>query len=200
MSYPYRVRVSKAVERTVSSRDEVKRKLKVDPILSDEEMQDIAREALLKRGFEEGDDGRLRRVGDDGIQEEVDLETMEVTISLEQSEEIVKEKTLEVLGDSHTREGMAAAEEKTRSEAEARLEKTLAITDDEIKEKEEQLSREIAEKLEAGDEARRRELMEVVAEVQAESLKKKAASLGNVMSVEESTNGGEFELTIKISE
>ena len=32
MSYPYRVRVSKAVERTVSSRDEVKRKLKVDPI------------------------------------------------------------------------------------------------------------------------------------------------------------------------
>lgn len=202
MSYPYRVRVSKTVEENVNAKDKVTNTLKIDNILDDEEMKELLKAALEKRGFKEGDDGQWVREKEDGERQVVDLETMQVTTSVEKEDSITKEKTLEVVGDAYAAAEREVQREQRKREAEERLDRTLKITDDEISDKQQELIKVIGEQLQEGAEARNRELLEVVAEVQAEALKKKAATLGTVMSVDErtSSDGTDFELTIKITE
>jgi hypothetical protein len=202
VSYPYRVRVSKTVEADVCADDKVTNKLNIDPILNEQQMRELLQEALAKRGYTEDEDGKWSKDTDCGEHREADLNTMEVTSSVAAEEKITKEKTLEVVGDAYARVDRETQKEKHRQEAQARLDKTLKITEDEKNKKRQELIKQIGEKLQANAQQRREELLGVVAEVQAEALKEKAKSLGTVMSIDETTSedGSEYELRIKIAE
>ena len=63
-----------------------------------------------------------------------------------------------------------------------------------------ELRKEIAERLLAGEEERDRAINDLLLEVYAEALKRKAASLGNVTEVRENRRGDDYELIIRIAE
>lgn len=190
------------METDVHADDKVTNKLNIDPILDERQMQELLKEALGKRGYTENEDGKWVKETETGEHQEVDLNSMEVTTRVTAKEKITKEKTLEVVGDAYARADRETQKEKHRQEAEARLEKTLKITDDEKEAKKEDLIRQIGEQLSKSADARREELLGIVAEVQGEALKEKAKGLGTIMSIDERTNedGSEYELRIKISE
>lgn len=202
MSYPYRIRVSKAVSADVDAKDKVTQKIRLQPILDEDAMRSLLKEALKKQGFEEDEDGKLVKERETGERQVVDLESLEIETSLGANEEITKEKTLEVVGDAYARDDRERMKEKHRKEAEERLDKTLKITDEEVDAKKQDLIAKIGDQLASSQEDRTRELHEAIQEVTAEALKEKARSMGTVMSVEEgrSADGSEYELTIKITE
>jgi uncharacterized protein HemY len=202
MSYPYRVRVSKTVEQSVDADDKVTNKLKLDDILSPNEMEKLLGEALAKRGYQEKEPGIWVKELPSGERREVDVKTRTAETTIKVADTIRKEKSVEVVGDAFNRNERDAQKERLTAEAESRLEKTLRITDDEVEQKRKDLLKKIGRQLEDSQNERTRELMEVVAEAQADAIKEKAKTLGNVVSLEErrSADGQEFELRIKISE
>ena len=204
MSYPYRVVVSKAVEEVVDAHDRIVTKVALTPILPEEAMRDVVRGVLKARGWTEveGEPDKLRKTGPEGEDQVYDLETHTVTTELEVKDTIKKEKTVEVLGDAYRKDDVEAEKERLKAKASADLEKRLAVTDEERAARRQKLEKEIAAKLDKGEDSRKRELNEALLDVYKEALKKKAGSLGNVTSVkEERRDGGrEYELTIKVAE
>jgi len=201
MSYPYRLRVSQSVERSVAAEDEVCDHLSLTAILPESEMRELMAAALEGRGFRrEGE--RMLRESEDGAVQELDLESMTIRTRMELEEEIKKEKSLEVIGDAWSEEEREAQRERHRRAAEARLAEQINISDQELELKRKELIQSIGERLASTDEERRRELNEAVSEVYSEALKKKARALGTVMGIEErrSADGNDFELRIKITE
>ena len=204
MSYPYRVVVTKAVEETVDAHDRVVTKVSLTPILPEAAMREVLRDVLKARGWTEvaGQPGKLEKKGPGGEDQVFDLETLTVTTELRAKETIKKEKTVEVMGDAWRKDDVEQEKEKLKAKAAADLERRLAVTEDERQGTKQDLEKQIAERLAAGETERKQELNEALLGVYAEALKKKAASLGNVTSVrEERREGGrEFELTIKVAE
>jgi len=156
----------------------------------------------VKRGWKKTADGKLERTAPDGTKQTFDLDELTVTTELSVEDKIRKEKTVEVVGDAVRREDIESEKDRLRARAGADLEKTLAVSDDEKATKKRELEKQVADKLIAGDEQRKKDLNEALLEVYAEALKKKAASLGSVTSVkEERRDGGrEYELVIKVAE
>ena len=202
MSYPYRVVVSKAVETIVNAKDKVTQKVTLTTILPEGDMKELLEAALVKRGWKKREDGKLERTAPDGTKQTFDLDELTVTTELSVEDKIRKEKTVEVVGDAIRREDIESEKDRLRARAGADLEKQLAVSDDEKTQKKRELEKQVADKLIAGDEQRKKDLNEALLEVYAEALKKKAASLGSVTSVkEERRDGGrEYELVIKVAE
>lgn len=200
MSYPYRVVVTKGVEEEVCASDRSERTVELPPILDKKTTQDLFEKALRDRGWT-GEGGKLSKRGDHGETMEVDLETGVVVTSIEDQETIKKELTLEGHGDAWTAP-TKADEEALRQRVEERIDKRLKISDAEREARRAELEDALARKLQEGEEARERELNEVLLEVYAESLKEKAKGMGTVTEIREesSPETGEYELVIRIEE
>lgn len=196
MSQTYVIKVSASVQEQVSAKDKRTKRLVLTEIVPCDEQRDVVRERLEARGFAEdpGDkDVLTRKKGQ--VVERVDLKdlTVEATVELEKSLE--RERTVVVRGDRD----MENPDER-RSREQRNLEKQLAITDEERAKAEQTLQREIAEVLDDTEEERNRELNDVVREVYAEGLKRKAGRLGTITEMREGQAGDDYELVIKITE
>ena len=193
MSQMYQVRLASSVTRTVNAGDSVSYPLRLTGILPEAELLELLRQALLRRGFavDEGDPERLEGEGSAGERIVVDLGAKTVTASLEEESELAAE--VNVAGRGYNRQQALAEARRDlaehRRQAAARLER-------EGKAAERQLTRRLAD----SDEERRRQLHEMLQEVYAEALKRKAGQLGDVMEVREgTTSDGQYELVIKVA-
>ena len=194
MSQMYQIRLASSVTRTVHIGDSVSYPLKLTGILPEEDLLDLLRQALRRRGFEadEGNPQQLIGRGDAGERIVVDLDAMTVTAGLDEEAEISTEVT--ALGDGDTRREALAdarqvlAEQRRQAETELKREGRKAQKD---------LTRRLAD----SEEQRQRQLHEVLQEVYAEALKRKAGQLGDVMEVREGTSpDGQYELVIKVAQ
>ena len=174
MSRGYRIEVPLQVARgTVTASDNLCIGLDVLPILADGDMRDIVRQTLKERGWTEGKDGSLEKNVGDGAVAVLDKDGKTVTVRLETQQDIQ--------GQGRTdQEAKAALESrKDAAERDAKAKATRALA--------------------RAEPAVRKELDDAVQRVYVEALKKKAAQMGAVESMQE-TRGqdGSLEITIKV--
>ena len=171
MSRAYRVEWV-TVGRNVSTRDEVTMDLALLGILPEGDMVQLLRDELARDGWTQQGDGSLAKsVGDAVVR--LDPAGKRVTLEL-------------------------AAERKVTSTATTKAQAEQGA-DAQAKGAEEQMKREIARKLASVEPDVRAALDAAVQRVYVEALKKKAAQMGRVESVQE-TRGedGQYEVTIKV--
>jgi hypothetical protein len=197
MSQSYVIRVSASVQEKVCAKDKRTKTIVLTGILPEDEQKEILKEKLVEQGWkeQEGSEGKVLVRKRGRVTETLDLETMEVEASVELERTLERNRTITVRGDRDLGD-----EEARREKEQDALERSIAITDEEREEAETNMQRAIAEELERTDEERDNELNEAVREVYAESLKRKAASLGTITEVSESQAGDDYELVIKITE
>ncbi len=196
VSQTYEITVSASVRVEVRAGDRQRKRLVLTEIVPQDEQREILRERALARGWEaDPSDAQVlvRKQGD--VEERLDLRELAVEAQVERQETVVRERTIVVRGDLD-REAPEARRKREREQ----LERQLAPTDGERAEAERILQREIAARLEETEEARDRELNELVREVYAEGLKRKAGQLGQVTEVREGQAGDDYELVIRITE
>lgn len=174
MSRGYRIAVPLQVARgTVTASDELCVDLDVLPILSDAEMRALVRDSLKEKGWKEQKDGTMTKVLGEGAVAVLDKDGKTVTVKLE--------TTTEVQGSGQTQEqaqqALAARSKEAEKEAKAKATTTLA----------------------KAEPALRGELDDAVQKVYVEALKKKAAQMGQVESLQEERGAdGSMEITIKV--
>jgi spore germination protein YaaH len=196
MSQTYVIKVSASVQEHVHAKDKRVKKIVLTEIVTREEQKELVRQRLVERGFQPDaaePEVLVRRKGD--VVERVDLRDMTVEATVEKGQTLERERTVVVRGDRDLED----QEERRRREQRA-LEQQLAITEDERAKAQAGLQREIAQTLDETEEERTAELNEVVREVYAEGLKRKARKLGQVTEVREGRAGEDYELVIKITE
>ena len=196
MSQSYVIKVSASVQEQVRAKDRRVKRLVLTEIVPRDEQKELVRRALEGRGWkaQEGEPDALTRTAD-GVTETVDLKEMTVESSVELDRTLERERTVVVRGDRDRDDPEAR-----RAREQQTLERQLAITEEERAKAQSALQREIATTLDDTEAARARELNEVVREVYAEGLKRKAARLGSITEVREGRAGEDYELVIKITE
>jgi hypothetical protein len=188
MSRAYRIRVSETLARTLRAEDSISTHLELLEVLPPEQMADLLRQELERRGFQ-ARDGELVRQEENGVTTSIDPATGTVTVRAKAARDVELEGKREGLayddlgpGEKNVRRGLQkqvqedlekqAEHEQTRlqSEATGRLEGHLADLQG--------------------------ELNQAVNRVTAEALKRKAAQLGQIKEMTEDPQSGS--LTIKI--
>lgn len=197
MSQTYVIKVSASVREEVSASDKRKKKLVLTEICDAQEQREILKERLQDHGWteKEGSDGKVWTKTDGEVTQTLDLDDMSVEAEVTLERTLERERTITVVGD-RDRGDPEARRKKEREE----LEERIAIKDEEKQQVEESLEEEIAETLDATEQERTGALNEIVREVYAESLKRKAQRLGSVTEVREGRDGQDYELVIKITE
>jgi hypothetical protein len=185
MSLSYRV--SLEVKEVISADDKTIHQLELRDILPQEEMRDLLKDALIERGFEQGEGESLTREAASGEVTNVDLESLEVTTSLERSSEVSGK--VDAWGDAETRSGAKnQAERSAQRQADAMVARGRSDAQSSV-----------SQKLAEGEEERLEEMNNVLQGVYAEALKRKARRMGDVIEQHEGTNeNGEYELVIKV--
>lgn len=188
MSRAYRITVRESVTREVRGSDEISTQLELLGILPPEATNQLLRESLKKRGFEEQDDGTLiRKEGDITIR--VDPCSGKVTVKAEAKEDVTVKGSKEAMGWDDAGPNSAAASGRAREQLIKDLEKKLAKEN-------ERLQAEATAALEKHLGDLQPEIGQIVNEVTRESLKQKAAQLGTITEIAEDAQSGS--MTIKI--
>jgi len=187
MSRAYRIRVQESLSRRIAAEDAVSTQLDLLEVLPPEQMADLLREELKRRGFADKG-GKLVRA-DDGLTASIDPKTGEVTIRAQDSE------NLDLAGQ---REGIAYDDIGPNSK---NVEKALGqqLRRDLEKQAEHEQSKlqgRATERLAAALGDLEKELSGVVNRVTADALKQKAAQLGQIKELTEDPQTGS--LTIKV--
>ena len=195
MSQMYHVELRESVSESFELSDSVKHTLNLTPIIELDEMLDLLEAILEEQGFErvEGATRSFSRENERGEQVTFDLEQREVIVSLNEREEI----SVEVIAKGRYDEDFVdrrEAERRTRAKIDAKSDQTRARLEQHAERRQEALTRRLSESVDA----QRREFNELLRGVYAESVKRKAAQLGEVMEINESTADGQYELVIKI--
>ena len=192
MSQLYRIRIRDSVSRVIQASDQVTYPVRLTEIQPLPEMLDLLRAVLRERGWCEREDGRFESEGPGGEELVFDLERVEVTASLNHESiedvEIETEELVDVDYPWQISEARKQLLEHERKGAEQHLDH-----------KEKRAQTRLTEALEAGEEARLEAINELLQPVYAESLKRKARQLGEVMELTEGTSDGRYELTIRVS-
>lgn len=184
MSRIYTIQVSEKIRRVVHLEDHVKTQIELLDVLPPEAMKELLAADLADAGFEI-EDNVARRVDEDGVVIEVDLDTAEVTVS------IARDAEVEASGQERGRSA-AAKDGQLQEQLKKRLNDRLeADVDAQTDQGQNEVTRELEKKL---DEVAA-ELDKVGNRVTAAALKRKAASMGEVESVEEEPNGS---VTIRV--
>lgn len=190
MSRCYRISLKETISRTVSASDEMTHRVELqEGILSPEDMNNVLRESLREEGWVEGEDGKFRLKSEDGEELVWDIEEKEVSAKIEEDRSFSKE--IAVTGSGHDNTS-------AKSSAKQQLEREKTRTDIDAEDVAKNLRKDITQKLKENEKNRRRQLNRVVGKTYNKALKKKAASLGTVVSVDEESNGGDHSLTIRV--
>lgn len=187
MSRAYRIRVEESLSRRLKAEDSVSSQLELLEILPPEQMADLLREELKRRGFAEKD-GQVVR-SDDGLTAAIDPKTGEVTIRVRASEDIAL---------AGQRDGLAYDDIGPNSKniqkcLEQQLKQDL---EKQAEHEQSKLQTKATERLSAALGDLESELCGVVNRVTAEALKQKAAQIGQIKEMTEDPETGS--LTIKI--
>ncbi|TET34121.1 MAG: hypothetical protein E3J72_15220 [Planctomycetota bacterium] len=198
MSYPYRVVISHSISESVTIEDESRNDVILTEYLPKERMKDILRDALERRGWTKVDDDHYAREGDRGETMVFDLEEGAVITSVNITETMEKEKTVTARGAGRSHARKAELRERVKQ----KLEKQLKFTEEERTEKKDEIQEKASQVLSETENSRKEELNDILMDVYAESLREKAKTLGQVVSIEEnrSDDGTVFEMQIKIEE
>lgn len=187
MSRVYTIKVAERVRRVVHLEDSVKTKLELLDVLPPEGMSGVLARELERRGFTI-EDGKAVRIEDDGIVIEVDLESAEVTVGLARETEIEKD---DISRGRSTAPRDKKLEKKLKDQLRDRLE-------DEVDREREEQQDELTKQLEQALADIQAELDQIGNRVTADALKEKAASMGEVTSVEEDEQTGSVTIKVKV--
>lgn len=193
MSQVYHVKLKESISETFSVSDHIKHKLCLTPILPEEEMLELLKQQLLDDGYQEVE-GALLKESARGELIRVNLESLEATVSLSLAREVKEEVTASARYENDRGPGREAAEIRAAEELAKKLNEHK-VNSERV---EQDLTQEVIETLNANREVQQAELNLVLQRVYAESLKRKASRLGDVIEVTESTVDGQYELVIKI--
>jgi|GEM_PF-660639 len=196
MSQCYRVSLKSSICRTVEGEDSVSYPIELTEILPPEEMASVLREALERDDWErleEGDDNKWRTTGPAGEELVIDLDEMEITATIHEESEVSAEVEVTGIG-----EGKGSAQQ----DAQHQLREQEQATGDAIEDAgRRDLREQIREKLEESEKDRARQVNRLLQEVYAESLKRKAGQLGEILDIQEGTGAsGDYELTIRVGQ
>lgn len=195
MSQCYRVSLKSTVSRVVKAEDSICYPIELTPILPPEEMNDLLKAQLKQGGWRAQDPGEtdFTAAGPAGETLTIHLETMELTANVSREKTITVEAIASAAADSR-RAANASAGAQLRSEEQALGEQIENAGKRE-------LQKEVTTRLAESEAARRRQINELLQKVYAESLKKKAGQLGEIMEIAETTSPeGNYELTIRIEQ
>ncbi len=191
MSRAYWVKLSTSVSDTIQADDCATHKIDLEAVVPAAEMGEIVGAALEGAGWERQDDGSFRKQVRD-VTLVWDLTASEVRAGVEASQSLTQ--------DVHA-QGRGYDEKQAQSDAQKRLELEAKRVQDALAGEQERLQQQLTQKLSDSEEARVREINEVLQRAYAEAVKRKARRMGNVTNVQESTSDdGEYQLTITISE
>lgn len=202
MSRPYRIVVRKVIEHEVSAGDTSTLRLDLDAAAPGADVERILAEVLERNGWREVSPGVYEKERGDGEAMSCDLAERRVTTTIQLDRKVSEEVRRELRGDTWNfaegREMTAAELAEVRRRATEQLEGRLSA--EQKQRAGDALQREATQRLTEGEADRRREINRVILEVMAESLKEKAASLGNVEQMDEEWRGADYELTIQVRE
>jgi hypothetical protein len=187
MSRAYRIRVSETLSRTLRAEDEIGTCLEVLEVLPPEQMAQLLREELERRGFQAEDDRLVRREG--GVTTAIDPATGTVTIRAEADRDIELEGRREGLAYDDLGPGEKSVRRALQKQAQEELEK-------QAEHEQSKLQAEATGRLEGHLADLQKELNQAVNRVTAEALKRKAAQFGQIKELTEDPQSGS--LTIKI--
>jgi hypothetical protein len=173
MSRAYRVEWV-VVGRNVSTRDEVKMSVSLLGILPEGEMVALLRSELEQAGWTALPDGEMQRDGGkDGVSVRLAADGKTVTLSLKEQREVQARGT----DKDSAKQNLESAGQSAEDQMKAQIGRKLAALEPDV----------------------RAELDTAVQRVYVGALKQKAASLGRVESVQETTGAdGAYEVTIKV--
>ena len=187
MSRAYRIRVQESLRRRIAADDAVTTQLELLEVLPPEQMAELLRQELERRGFENKDGQLIRREGD--LTTAIDPASGTVTVSSG------TEQDIELHGQ---REGLSyddfgPGEKGLRRNLEQQLKQDL---EKQAEHEQSKLQKEATDRLEGHLADLQKELNQAVNRVTAEALKRKAAQLGQIKEMTEDPQSGS--LTIKV--
>jgi hypothetical protein len=190
MSRAYRIRVRETLKSILRARDHVSTQMEVLEILPREQMADLLREELERRGFQRRGQNLVRQ--DRGITITVEPDTGTVTVQAETATEV----DLQANREGHTYEewgrmGRSQTEKVLREEALKDLQR-------QADRKTEQLQKEVTDRLEGRLRDLRVELDQVLNGVTAEALKRKAAQIGQIKELTEDRQNGTLTIVLEV--
>lgn len=194
MSRAYWVKVASSVSVSLSARDEVINVVDLDPVLDEGEMHVILEGALGASGWVKQPDGSYTKDLSGGQTSvwSADKKTITTSAGVEETHVIESEVSVtldtdhsEAVVEDRKARAVAAHEQRVRADAKTR---------------EADILQKAMKALEEGEPARTKEINEVLQKTYAEALKRKAGRLGSITSIQEGSQGGDYSLTIVISE
>jgi hypothetical protein len=193
MSRAYWVKLASSVSTTVKADDRAIHKIELDAVVPEGEMSELLEGALGASGWERSSEHprRFTKESSEGVELTWDLDAGTVEASAEASRQVVRDVEVQ---------GRGYSQDVAQVEAERQLATRERAALEEAKIEEERLQRQVTEQLGANEQDRVREINEVLQKTYAEAIKRKAQRLGTVTSVHESQQGGDYSLTIVISE
>jgi hypothetical protein len=187
MSRAYRVRVSETLTRTLRAEDSVSTQLELLEVLPPEQMAELLRQELERRGFEAKDGQLVRREGD--VTTAIDPATGTVTVQAGTARDVELEGQREGLA----YDDLGPGEKNVRRALQQQLQQDL---EKQAEHEQGKLQQEATGHLEGHLADLRKELNQAVNRVTAEALKQKAAQLGQIKEMTEDPQTGS--LTIKV--
>jgi histone H3/H4 len=187
MSRAYRIRVKESIARDLSASDKLESDLEIMQILPKEQMSQLLKEELKKRGFHEAD-GELKRTAD-GVEVCVDAETGHVTVQAEAKDKVELEGEREGWG----YDDVGPSQESIKKQLGDQVINDLNRRADQ---QQTRLQEKATEKLQKVVCEVGQELNQAVNQVTRDALKQKAQSLGRVKEMSEDAEAGT--LTIKV--
>lgn len=192
MSQLYKIQLKTSVSESFTLNDAIVHRLDLTSILPQEEMVDILKGVLTQEGFVEQEDGTYTAQGADGEVIVFDLDELHVSAQLEEEKSLQTDVVVQ---------GQAwDSRSEARHNAQAQLRDAKDAAKSQLETESKKLQKELSQKLADGESARVRQMNEILQQVYAESLKRKAGQLGDIMGIKESTHEGQYELVIHIEQ
>ncbi len=189
MSRSYRISVRECVNRVIKAEDSISTQLEILEILPPEQMAGLLGDALEKEGYRR--EGNLLVKEEDGVVISIDAQTGEVTVSAQASE------ATKVEGELHGRayDDVGPHASQVRENLRQELQRSL---DKKVDEKTGSLQAQVTDQLEGKLGDLRQELDQVVNQVTAEALKRKAASMGQIKEITEDPQSGSMTIVVEV--
>ena len=195
MSQIYHIELKSSVSETVNLSDHIIHKLNMTPILDQESMLEILVSVLLADGFAQNKSHERQFTEMNQRHEQVtfDLDRLEIKVELSE----VKEVHTTVVA-HHSYDKDFTNQDQALVQAQKKLKANEKLAHENLLEQAEKKQQKLTQKLNDNLAVQQLEFNEIMKQVYAESVKRKARQLGDVMEVSESTENGQYELVIKI--
>ncbi len=194
MSQIYHIQLKTTVCREISARDSISYPLELTEILPQTEMLDLLKQALLNKGWQQQTNGTLTNTGSVGEILTIDLDNKTLVASLDSLKNISTEVSIDERVDAWEKED---AENYGKSLLDDKVKNVNNVLNTEKT----QLQNNLTQQLLDSEQQRMQLINEATQEVYRDALTRKAGQLGEIISVNESTNSsGEYELIIKVTQ